>query len=139
MGRCCDMFRCWRWAPCARLEFEFEDGRQYAVHTIPLRKRSSIVERNPGALILSIAALHLFVNPLLYISLQYPRPRRLVVIAHFQDMRRVDVIIGPTAHHTMSFDIEFKDRNLLGESANGLTRRRQNDQGKKSGRRLDGE
>lgn len=101
-----------RWAPSARLELKLEDWGKYAVDVVSLGESGSIMERNPGTLILPIATLHLLMHSLLYIPLQNPRPCGLIIVAHFQDMRRVNVIIGSAAHHTVTLDVELENRYL---------------------------
>ena len=70
-------------------------------------------ERDAGhyialTLILSISTLHLFMDSLLDVSFQDPRPGWFVIVAHFQDMGSVDVIVAAPAHDRGAFGIEFK-------------------------------
>jgi hypothetical protein len=58
-------------------------------------------------LVFSIAALDLLMNPFLYFSLEDARPSGLVEVGNFQNVSRIDPVIGATAHNMVPFDIKF--------------------------------
>lgn len=63
-------------------------------------------------LVFAISTLHLLVHALLHLALQDTRARRLVVVGDFEDVRRVDPVVGAPAHDVVAADIVFVHRHV---------------------------
>ena len=96
---CRKIFPFGQWDPCPYAE-------------LPLAHAFSILIANVHTLIFPIPPLHLLMHPLLHLPLQNPRSRRLVIVSHFQDVRRVDPVVGAAAHDMVAVGVVFVDRDL---------------------------
>ena len=124
------MFRSRRWTPVSG--HILEDRAKAVIYTILYRKVFALWQWDPGSytarlsapdrlcktwvlstLVFSIPALHLLVDALLHFSLENSCPRGLVIIGHFQDVRRIDPVVGASAHDMVGSDGVFVDRYLL--------------------------
>ena len=66
---------------------EVEDGAHLLEHAVALGQHPAIFQRDPGALVLAVAALHLLVHALLHFALEDPRSRGLVVVGNLENVR----------------------------------------------------
>ena len=62
---------------------------------------------NIHTLILPISTLNLLMHILLHLALKYPGARGLVKVSDFENVRRVDPVVCPSAHHMVALDVEF--------------------------------
>ena len=58
-------------------------------------------------MVFSITALDLLMDPFLHLSFEDACPGRLVEVGNFQDMCRIDPVIGATAHDMVPFDVKL--------------------------------
>ena len=124
------MFRRRRWTPVSG--HILEDRAKAVIYTILYRKVFALREWDPGSctarlsapdrlcktwvlstLVFSIPALHLLVDAFLHLSLENSCPRGLVIVGHFQDVCRIDPVVGAAAHDMVGSDGVFVDRYLL--------------------------
>lgn len=63
-------------------------------------------------LVLAISTLHLFMDALLNLALQNARSRGFIKPSHFEDVRSIDPIVGPSSHNMVAIDLEFIHRYL---------------------------
>ena len=89
-----------------------EDGAHLFEHAVALGESAALIEGNPGALVLAIAALNLFVHAFLHLALEDARASGLVVVGDFEDVGCVDPVVGTTAHDVVAIDIAFIDRDI---------------------------
>lgn len=64
-------------------------------------------------LVFSVTTLDLLMNPFLHFSLEDARPSRLVEVGNFQNVGRVNPVIGATAHNMVSIDVKLVYRHLV--------------------------
>jgi hypothetical protein len=70
------------------------------------------MQRHPGPLVLSVAALHFFVYAFLDFALEDSGPGRLVEVGDFEDVGRIDPVVGAAAHDVVAGDVELVDGDL---------------------------
>lgn len=104
------MFRRRWWAPVTG--DVVEDGAHPVQHIVALSQSAAIFQRNPGALVLSIAALHLLVDALLDLALEDAGAGGLVVVGHLEDMGRIDPVVGAASHDMVAIDVAFINGHL---------------------------
>src|ERR1700750_1365273 len=106
------MLRSRRWTSVSR--HIVQNREQLRHNAIALRQIAAIRERDPGALVLSVSALDLFVNALLHLALEYAGAGGLVEASCFQDMCCIDPVIHFAAHDVHAWsDAEFVYWNLV--------------------------
>jgi len=75
-------------------------------------------------LVFSISTLYLLMYPLLHLALENTGPGRFVEVGDFQDVCRIDPVVGSAAHYVVSSDIEFVYGHLRSDiSLDGVGRR----------------
>lgn len=79
-------------------------------HTLVLSISSC--SRGYHTLIFAITALYFLMDSLLDFSFQNSSSCRLVKPGRFQNMCRIDPIISPSSHHTITVDLELVHRDL---------------------------
>lgn len=123
------MFRCWWWTPVSGHILEHRS--QDVIYAVLYRKVFAVRKWDPCSciarlsapdrpcmfkslrtLIFSIPSLHLLVDAFLHFSLENSCPRRLVIVGHFQDVGRIDPVVGAAAHDMVGTDGVFVDWNL---------------------------
>lgn len=104
------MFGRWRRASVAG--DVVEDGAHLVEDAVALCQVAAFLERNPCALVLSIAALDLLVDAFLDLALEDTGARRLVVLGYLEDVGSIDPVVCATAHDMVAVDIALVDGDL---------------------------
>jgi hypothetical protein len=89
-----------------------EDGQHLLEHAVALGQHAPVVQRHPGPLVLSVPALHFFVYAFLDFALEDSGTGRLVEVGDFEDVGRIDPVVGTAAHDVVAGDIELVDGDL---------------------------
>lgn len=81
---------------------------------VPVSNSYLLYDSQPSmhTLIFAITALDFLMHSLLHLSFQNSSSCRLIEPGCFEDMCCIDPIILSPSHHTITFDLEFKHRNL---------------------------
>jgi len=91
---------------------EVEDGQHLLEHTVALSQHAPIMQWHPGALVLAVPALDLFMDALLDLALEDARAGRFVEVGYLEDVRCVDPVVGAPAHDVVATHIKLIDGDL---------------------------
>jgi len=107
-GSC--VFRRWRRTPVTRLVVE--DWSQFVEDSVALGQAATFGQRDPCALVFSIATLYFFMCSFLDFSLEDACAGWLVEIGDFENVCCVDPVVGAAAHDMVALDVELVDGNI---------------------------
>jgi hypothetical protein len=120
-----------------------EDWPQLVEDSVALGQAATFGQRDPCALVFSIATLDLFVGSLLDFPLEDACAGGLVEVGDFENVCCVDPVVGAAAHDMVALDVELVDGHIAVRSrvdaivrhgrpsSEGLRERREGDEGQK--------